>query len=147
MPQTKISKVTYRRTSVHHDPHALEVLVEIRGQVHVDLASADDEVVGSRLNKVHQLERMRFDLVCVQHVPHEVAIRKDDHTAGQPVVVHQELAILHPEHLHSKVTEGLTCGQMPDARAPECVRTSVGRRPCRICHQRRSPFRMKTVCL
>lgn len=44
---------TYWWTSVDHNSHALEVLIEGVVEVDIDLTSAYDQVVGSWLHKVH----------------------------------------------------------------------------------------------
>ena len=69
------------------------------------IACANNQVIGSWLDKVENFERMRLDLIGFDDVPHVETVREYDHTAANPVVVDQELAILKSVDLHVVVEE------------------------------------------
>ena len=68
---------TYRRARVDCDAHATEMLVKAELEGYVLLTRPYDQIVRAGFHIVHDLERVRFDLIGIGHIPHEEALRED----------------------------------------------------------------------
>ena len=91
------------RAGVDRDSEPFEVIVETVVERTAFVAGADDQVVWPRLDVLEDFQRVRFDLVCVDDVPHVKAGREYDDRASDPVVVYQEVPVLHAVDFHLTV--------------------------------------------
>ena len=75
------------------------MLIEAELQRYVLLACPYDQVVRAGFHIVHDLKRVRFDLLGIANIPHVESLREDQDGAGDPVVVNQEMPVREAVYL------------------------------------------------
>ena len=84
------------------------MFIELGSQIDSCLSRPYDQVIWPRLNVVHDFQRVWFDLACIGHIPHEIAMWENNDRTSNPVMVDKEVTVLQTKNFHVTI-ESLMC--------------------------------------